>query len=133
MMPRAMASSWTKVLAQILDSQVWRAARYQRVRLATASMPAAAMSSPRCGELAHGGRPEEVELLLDGDAPEGKDDGRGKADEDHPPVSAEQGEGESGAPSDVLAGNVPLHDPGEGEEGEVKRPDAQDAADVKRT
>ncbi len=125
-----MASSWTKVLAHILDSQVWWAARYQRVRLAVTSMTAEAMSNPRCGKAAHGDRPEEIELLLDGDAPERKDDGRGEADEDHPPVSSEQGEGESGAPADVLVGNVPLHHPGKGEEGEVERPDAQDAADV---
>ena len=31
----------------------------------------------------------------------------------------------------MLVGDVPLHHPGEGEEGEVERPDAQDAADVK--
>ncbi len=82
------------------------------------------------GKFAHGGGPEDVELLFDGDAPEREDYRRWKADEDQPPVATEQGKGESGAPSDVLAGNVPLHHPGEGEKGEIKRPDAQDAADV---
>ncbi len=39
---------------------------------------------------------------------------------------------QASAPSDVLAWKVPLHGPGEGKEGEIKRPDAQDAADEER-
>ena len=84
------------------------------------------------GEFAHDGGPEEIELFLEGDEPEVEDKRRGKADEDHPPVSDEQSEREAGTPSDVLSGQVPLHGPGKGEEGKVKRPDAQEATDLER-
>jgi len=84
------------------------------------------------GELAHGGGPEKIELLLQGDEPERKDDRRGKSDEDHPPVSGEEQEGETGAPSDVLSGNDPLQGPGKGEEEKIEGPDAQEAANVER-
>src|SRR6185369_9560545 len=82
---------------------------------------------------AHDRGPRQVELLLNGDAPQGKDDRRGETLEDDPPIAGKERESHACAPTDLLTRNDPVQRSSECEENEVQRPDAQDASQVEST
>ena len=92
----------------------------------------AQISIPVSRHAPNDGRPRDVELLFDGDAPQRKNHRRRESVKDDEPVPCQKREPHPGAQGDVLARNNPLQNHCEREKRKVQRPDAQNASYVER-